>query len=256
MYLPIKQLALTMSCFLFLSCTDNEPRTITVSEEVTVEIVANMAILDVHYSVSSNSKMGALKKLSENLPNIQNDLKELEGVEYIRIETSDATIGAIPSKDCLEKYSNLIADLYDLDELERICQNTEYRASIRLTVSLRPAELAGNILSYSFEHGAVEVSLDEFIISDREAAMKTVKAEAARKTRVSAEEIAKASGVRITGLQKLSFRGDSHFDDNYEFDEIVVTGSRIKQPSYTIELKPTVEEIKTRVTATFSVSEN
>lgn len=251
----IKHVAMGMSCFVFLSCADNEPRTITVSEEVIVEIVADLAILDVQYRATSKSKMDVLKQLSLNLPNIQNDLLALEGIKHISIETSEATIAAIPSKTCLAKYSNLIEDLYDLDELERICQNTEYYSSVNLTVSVIPAEMAGNVLSYAFEQGAVEVSLNEFVISDKEAAMQMVKSEAARKTRISAEEIAKASGVRILELHKLSFRGNSHFNDNYDGDEVIVTGSRIKQSSYTLELKPTVKKIKTRVTATFSVTE-
>lgn len=254
---------LTVSLLLVTGCNStSEDETLTVSAQVTMMLPADTAELYVDVYASAPTRKAAMEQIVKEHNLIKADLPQIEGITNITFEAEEIEIRQIPDQDCAKTlYQNLpeYSDLDNLLEYYDLCPNTAFSAHINMGISVRPAELVGEVIGYATLSEVASINLSGFKITDIETARINAKAEAAGKIRKVAQNVAEKTGVSLGKITKLSFKGDTHFTDEHSeyADEVVVTGSRIKtsRDTVTLDIDPELIEIRERVTATFKISE-
>jgi len=240
-----------------------DEETLTISAEVTMMVPADTAELRVGIYATAPTRKAAVEKIVAEHNLIKDDLPLIDGISSIVFQAEEIVIQEIPDQDCAtELYKNLpeYSDLDDLLEYYELCPDTAFSAQIDMGIMVQPAQLVGDVIGYATLSEATAINLYGFKINDMETARNNAKAEAAGKIRSVAQNVADKTGVSLGKITKLSFRGDTHFTDGLsddDSDEIVVTGSRIKEPrdTVTLDIDPELIEIRERVTATFEISD-
>lgn len=239
-----------------------EPNSLTVSAEITMSVPADTAMLELDIYASAPTRKAAMEKIVKEHNLVKADLPQMEGVIKVNFEADEIEIRRIPNQACANKlFENLpeYSDIDDLIDYYDLCPDIEFSAHINMGISVQPAEMVGDVIAYATLSEVTHIELQGFEISDMEMARGNAKAEAAGKIREVAQNVANKSGVNLGRITKLSFRGDTHFSDmsSSEYDEVIVTGSRMSLPrdTVTLDIDPELIEIKERITATFEISE-
>lgn len=243
-----------------MSCSKAEPNTLTVSAKVELDVMPDAAIVNVYLSEQGKSREIVLETLVAKHKALREDLSAHDGIISISFEADEVSLRPVASAECAQAILNKVGEYADFEEIYQaydLCPDKEYQADMDLSVTVSPPQAAGTVLSYTLLNDAAHAELDRFTLLDVQAARQSAKSAAAGKVRIIAQEIADQSEVKLGALSKLSFRGDRHFTDYDENDEVVVTGSRIKvvQETLRLDIDPKMITLSETVTATFVISE-
>lgn len=184
----------------------------------------------------------ALRALSMAQARIMDALPRLDGLTHAVLTTGNIGIHPITDQDCERRAGR-----------NEACPALGYRAGAGIKFEGAPANRAGNAISLASELGASQAALDEYALGDQAALREQANRAAFLDARRQAEMLAQASGsrlVRIVRIQDPSAR----YDDatNTEVDEIVVTGSRIRQ-AVSIAAAPEPVTANARITVVFEI---
>lgn len=168
-------------------------------------------------------------------------LGELEGLQTLQIDASDASVVTLRDPDCIDRADD-----------EAACEVIGYSADISLRISGSPAQKAGAALAMLVESGVGDVSLSGYSIAEAAARRKEALALAVADARSKAETIAMAGGARLGRIRRIQY--GAAISDAREADEIIVTASRVRQPKVKLNLDPQPIEIKAEVAAEFEVN--
>ncbi|HEX8662172.1 MAG TPA: SIMPL domain-containing protein [Brevundimonas sp.] len=167
---------------------------------------------------------------------------KLEGLQRGRVTTGDIALDTLHDPDCEENARR-----------DEECPILAYFATSALTLEGVPAERAGDAISLASELGATTARLDEYSLSNSDdlraqanrAAFADAEAQAARLSEVSGRRL-----VRILRIQDPTAPRSDY--DAQEIDEVVVTGSRIRQ-AVSIAVAPEPVEATARVFVVFEI---
>jgi len=220
-----------------------EPKQIIVEAEASIEVPPDGFSLSVGISSLEETRDSALSKVASIYSEMQTELKLLEGLESLSLETSGVSIEPVRELQCTK-------DTYD----DEACPIVSYRGAISISLKGAPSRLAGNMLSLASELGVSSVSFDEYVINDYAAAKERAVKAAVVAARQEAEIIASAAGATIVGPAK--FQIGSGFDDGFfdaDRDTIIVTGSRQRSPRIQLDIEPQPIYVDAEITAAFEI---
>jgi hypothetical protein len=191
----------------------------------------------------TESREQTLARLAEIYSTLKATLPELEGLNALKMEASEASISSWRDPDCTE-------NSYD----DQGCPIVAYGAEIALTISGSPASSAGPMLALLSELKVDDAELRDYKIAGdggrRDEALKAAIANA----RDKAAMLAAASDASIGRIIRIeSGRGMATLAPSFGDDEIIVTGSRVRRPAVSLELEPQPIEVSARVVATFAI---
>lgn len=229
-----------------------EPKTIVVDGEATVELAPDSFSVTAEIHARSDVQATALKNAARTLATIRTTLPKLEGLSAISIDASAAKMAPIYDLDCQQKayYGS-----------EATCPIEGRMASIGITVTGQPAELSGQAISLLSELGAESVKLGEFTLADLAAAQKQADAQAMKDAAAKAANIAEAASAVLVGPTRIQF-GEGFRDDYYAEGRPLVLnspppvadpGATTVTPETELHLGERPIIVKSKVTAAFRI---
>lgn len=182
------------------------------------------------------SLAGAQSRLIEAWPT-------LEGLERGRVTTGDIALDTLHDPECEENARR-----------DEECPILAYFATSALTLEGAPAERAGDAISLASELGATTARLDEYSLSNAEELRAQANRAAFADAQTQADRLSEASGRRLVRILRIQDPSAPRYDDSeaMEIDEVVVTGSRIRQ-AVSIAVAPEPVEATARVFVVFEI---
>ncbi|MFQ5563422.1 MAG: SIMPL domain-containing protein [Parvularculaceae bacterium] len=246
----MKRLIIVPLAGLLFGCLpQDEPKQIIVDGEATIEVEPEIFNISGTIRARKDTARDALAEISERLARIRETLPNLEALEKLNIEASEAEIRPIQDAECVEN------SRYRFDAM---CPVTGYFGSIGLKIKGSPAQLSGQVLSLLSELGAESVSLNSYSVEDMDAAHSRALEAAVADAREKAAKIAGAANAVLVGPTRIQFGegfGDQRVYARYApaLDQIVVTGSKVVQPEIDLDLDPQPISIASKVVAAFEI---
>lgn len=243
----MKNLSLAATCLLafgIVGCQAEAPQTITVEAVGRSSTPATHAVIDLEISARRESRAEALVDIESIYQRLDDRLPQMEGLETYQVHTTSLDLRQVcPS---IEGYNHRAINT-------GACDGAFYTASQSLELTISPAESAGNLISFANELGALEASIEDFIIPDRTELMRSASRSAVENARQSAELMAHASGMELGRIRALNpFNEYRAYFVSDPDDSIAVTGNLI-MPTQTLEIAPDDVVVSQRVTVIFDL---
>ena len=173
-------LALTLAIILKASTAIAETK-ISVTGTGETQVAADTAVISLGVSAQDKDVLAAQKKVNKTIASIRK-----------------ALIDKGASEDCIHTdYMNIYA-VYDYSNDQE--QLTAYNANSTLAVKVTDMESVGTLIEASFSAGANTLNGITFSASNTDKAKKESLRKAVADAKAKAEILAKASGLRITGI--------------------------------------------------------
>ncbi len=167
----------------------------------------------------------------------------LEGLQRGRVTTGHIALDTLHDPECEENARQ-----------DAECPILGYFATSALTLEGVPAERAGDAISLASELGATTARLDEYSLSNSEALRAEADRSAFADARAQAQRLSEASGRRLVRILRIQDPSAPRYgvSEAMEIDEVVITGSRIRQ-AVSIAVAPEPVEMTARVFVVFEI---
>lgn len=226
----------------------DEPSTVTIQTQGSVEVMPDRYQLSLDVAALATTQSEAIGKMNEELELLRKELPRLAGLTSIEMTTGEVEIFGFASAECYERFDR---------SAERRCPNEEFYSSVRLTIEIGPAELAGNFLSLASELTEADLSAGYFKISDQSQYRARAIEDAVSSARREAEHYAAAAGLRLGNIVKV---GPRENDIQYDRAAPVVSAPRPeglkRTPVQEIRLDLAPRTVSAEVSVTFALEEN
>ncbi len=226
------------------------PDTITILSKATIETPPDIFIISGNIFERAGSREAALQAASDTLEILKEEMKRLEGLEFARLTSGSAQIDPAYERGC---------EMMARDERPReICEPVAYSVRIDLEMKAAPASEAGNAISLMTELGAKGAEVERYDISDREAARRQALETAFEAARDKAKALAEATGRRLGEVHSVRYSDPQISFQEQPFqksDQIVVTGSRVRQPDVSLELEAAPTELSEQIQVVFKLQD-
>lgn len=185
----------------------------------------------------------ALRELAAAQGRLIEAWPKLEGLSHGRVTTSSIALDTLHDPECEENARR-----------DEECPILAYFATSALTLVGLPAERAGDAISLASELGATTARLDEYSLSNPEALRAEANRAAFADAQAQAARLSEASGRRLVRILRIQDPTAPRYgaDQDMEIDEVVVTGSRIRQ-AVSIAVAPEPVETTARVFVVFEI---
>lgn len=184
----------------------------------------------------------ALRSLATAQDRLLEAWPRLEGLQRGRVTTGDVALDTLHDPDCEENARR-----------DEECPILAYFATSELTLEGVPAERAGDAISLASELGATTARLSEYSLSHPEELRAQANRAAFADAQTQANRLSEASGHRLVRILRIQDPTAPRSDgDATEIDEVVVTGSRIRQ-AISITVAPEPVEATARVFVVFEI---
>jgi uncharacterized protein YggE len=187
----------------------------------------------------------ALRSLAEAQGRLIAAWPKLEGLARGRVTTGNIALDTLHDPECEQNARR-----------DEECPVLAWFATSELTLEGMPAERAGDAISLASELGATTARLDDYSLSSPEALRAEANRAAFADAQVQAERLSQASGRRLVGILRIQDPSAPRYGDNVgeamDIDEVVVTGSRIRQ-AVSIAVAPEPVETTARVIVVFEI---
>ncbi len=194
----------------------------------------------------------ATASIGRQISNVSGKLPTLEGLSAIEIGSANVSLAPIYDVQCLKtsEYSQRNA-----------CPVVGRSGNVRLSISGKPAEIAGNAASLLSELGAAEVEIQGFTLSDLSTKRSDATAAALADAQSKAKRLAQAMGVGLG--EPLRVQYGEGLRDNFRYDEEsrsyalaapapALSADRIApEVALTVSVQPF--EVREKVTAAFAI---
>lgn len=188
------------------------------------------------------SQQEALRSLAAAQSRLIEAWPKLEGLQRGRVTTGDIALDTLHDPNCAENARR-----------DEECPIVAYFATSALTLEGVPAERAGDAISLASELGATTARLDEYSLSNSDDLRAQANHAAFADAQAQASRLSEASGRRLVRILRIQDPTAPRSDyDAQEIDEIVVTGSRIRQ-AVSIAVAPEPVEATARVFVVFEI---
>lgn len=187
----------------------------------------------------------ALRSLADAQARLIEAWPRLEGLRRGKVTTGDIALDTLHDPECEENARR-----------DEECPILAYFATSALTLEGMPAESAGDAISLASELGATTARLDDYSLSNSEELRAEANRAAFADAQLQAERLSQASGRRLVRILRIQDPSAPRYGDSFgeatEIDEVVVTGSRIRQ-AVTITVAPEPVETTARVIVVFEI---
>ena len=185
----------------------------------------------------------ALRSLSVAQARLIEAWPRLDGLERGRVTTGDIALDTLHDPECEENARR-----------DEECPILAYFATSALTLEGVPAERAGDAISLASELGATTARLEEYSLSNPEQLRAEADRAAFADAQVQANRLSEASGRRLVRILRIQDPSAPRYDgqEAQDIDEVVVTGSRIRQ-AVSIAVAPEPVETNARVFVVFEI---
>lgn len=214
----------------YRSIPGNQSRELTVSGEGKVYVVPDIATVQLGVATEGMEISEIVQKNTEQMNKILQEVKAL-GVEEKDIKTT--------------QYS--LSPYYDWVKGERIFRG--YTITQQITVKIRDFTKIGSILNAGTENGATLIGDLSFGIDDPEQVRQEAREEAIAQARTKAENIAKASGLKLVKVLNVQESSYPYYYDNLMKESGLGGAGEVQAP----EIQPGQQEVTITVYLTYRI---
>ncbi|MBU3935001.1 SIMPL domain-containing protein [Patescibacteria group bacterium] len=214
----------------YKSTPGNQPREITISGEGKVYVIPDIATVQLGVTNEGDDISVIVQENTETMNNILEDIKGL-GIDEKDIKTT--------------QYS--IYPRYDWTRGERIFKG--YTITQQINIKIRDFSKIGDVLSKGTENGANLVGDLQFAIDDQEKVRQKAREEAIAQAKIKAENIAKASGLKIVKILNIQESYSPYYYGSVMEKSGLGGGMEILAP----EIQPGQQEVAITIYLTYRV---
>ena len=178
--------ALLLVSPLLAACEPETPRTVTVRAEGWAVEPAHYAVVEVYIGARAETQAEALEQAQALFTTLNSQLPRLEGMESFALSTQDLDI----QQDCPRAQNR---NIY----MGAPCEADGYVVTQRITITMSPAALGGNMASFANELGAADASIYDFRAEDAASVDRRALQDALANAQHSANALAEASGFEL-----------------------------------------------------------
>lgn len=235
--------ALLLASPLLAACEPETPRTVTVTAEGWAVEPAHYGVVELHIGSRAETQAEALEQAQALFTTLNSQLPRLEGMESFALSTQDLDI----QQDCprIQNRNNYRG---------APCEAEGYVVTQRITITMSPAALAGNMASLANELGAADASIYDFLAGDAESVDRRAMQDALANAQHSANALAEASGLElgdIISIQPAYGRVDVN-RRRVDEDTITVT-AQMRAPAQELDISPSDIRAGSEITVVFEL---
>jgi hypothetical protein len=223
---------------------EEQPK-VLISVQKTIAVPANGFSVSAYAVGRGDTQAEALEKLKLELDAARQAANDFASLETLAMEASEIVVEALPEPDCP----------YEGYRSEVRCPTIGYVATVGLDLKGTPALEAGNLISLLTEEVSGQVMLKQFYVVDEAAAKTQATAEAIEEARISAEQIAKASGLAVGALLEVRPRNTGgYYGTGEQYDDLLLgSGLGDREPRARITIDQPMADVSVDYLLTFTL---
>lgn len=235
--------ALLLASPLLAACEPEAPRTVTVTAEGWAVEPAQYAVVEFHIGARAGTQAEALEQAQALFTTLNSELPQLEGMESFILSTQDLDI----QQYCPGAQNRIVYR-------GAPCEAEGYVVTQRITITMSPADLAGNMASLANELGAADASIYDFLANDAESVDRRALQDALANAQHSANALAEASGLELGEIISIQ-PAYGHVDvrpRRVDEEPILVT-AQMRAPAQELDISPADIRAGSQITVVFEL---
>ncbi|WP_292983849.1 SIMPL domain-containing protein [Oceanicaulis sp. UBA6590] len=235
--------ALLLASPLLAACEPETPRTVTVTAEGWAVEPAHYAVVEVHLGARAETQAEALEQAQALFTTLNSQLPRLEGMESFALSTQELDI----QQDCPRGQNR---NIYR----GAPCEAEGYVVTQRITITMSPAALAGNMASLANELGAADASIYDFLAGDAESVDRRALQDALANAQHSANALAEASGLELGDIISIQpAYGRVDVNRRRVDEETITVTAQMRAPVQELDISPSDIRAGSEITVVFEL---